>query len=519
MSSRGRNALSARALLVSVAATLASACASFANDVHLSPLFSSLSTAGGGVEVEALAGAVVVHRPSPAADIDHWHLRPLWCRYIGGGGAEHVRSTHDPVAGESYDHFLVPLGDRHVRPDERVTRLLPVFRFKTDRDANGNPRWQLLALPGILWSHDSTGRIVRAVFPFGGVIENFATYDRIDFVLFPLFLRTVRGERVSYHFLFPIINYVDDDRTDKQSGRIWPLVGAKHQGGYDRYFWLWPFFHYHHDGIHAPAQKQRRRWMFWPFVGHQWGGTYSAWSVLWPFFGYARDTGSGFWAWDGPWPLVRFQRPGTSKDVAYRSRVWPFYSYFEGDGLISRWILWPFFNQRSERYRDGSRRGENLIPFWQSWERFDLTGNNTGSWRKLWPLYQRFEDGAYSRTALPALNPLWHMPEVDEHYAWIYELYTRTQVVDVVRERSWGGLWRRESDSHEEREYVSGLWSRRKLRDATGTLRETSLLFGLLRWRSSKRDGFEMLSPSFPGPGWPAARQGWSPSGPQTTEN
>lgn len=509
MSSRGQGALSARDLLLSVAATLTSACASFSQDAHLSPLFSNLSTAGGGRELEALAGAVVVHRPTPDSPIDRWHVRPFWCRYLNAEAGERALAGHAIDSAEVYDHFLVPLGDRHVRPDETVTRLLPVFRYQTDLDQNGNARWRLLALPGIMWSQDSTGRIVRAFFPFGGVIENFATFDRIDFVLFPLFVRTLRGERASYHFLFPIFNYVVDGKTDRTSGRVWPLFGVQHQGGFERRFWLWPFFHYHHDAIHAAKEHQRRRWMFWPFVGREWSETFEAWTVLWPFFGYARDTGSGFWAWDGPWPLVRFQRPGAAKDVAYRSRVWPFYSYYEGDGLISRWIVWPIFNQRSERYRDGSRRGENLIPFWQGWEHFDLAGDNTGSWQKLWPLYQRFEDGAYSRRAIPALNPLWHTPEVDEHYAWIYELYTRESQADVVRERSWGGLWRRESDAHEVREYVSGLWSRRKWRDSAGSVRETSLLFGLLRWRSSESEGFELMRPAFPGPGWPAARQGW----------
>ena len=34
-------------------------------------------------------------------------------------------------------------------------------------------------------------------------------------------------------------------------------------------------------------------------------------------------------------------------------------------------------------------------------------------------------------------------------------------------------------------------------------MRETSLLFGLLRWRVTEGEGFDMLPPAFPGPGWP----------------
>jgi hypothetical protein len=35
-------------------------------------------------------------------------------------------------------------------------------------------------------------------------------------------------------------------------------------------------------------------------------------------------------------------------------------------------------------------------------------------------------------------------------------------------------------------------------------VREHSLLFGLLRWRVTEAEGFDMLRPAFPGPGWPA---------------
>jgi hypothetical protein len=71
------------------------------------------------------------------------------------------------------------------------------------------------------------------------------------------------------------------------------------------------------------------------------------------------------------------------------------------------------------------------------------------------------------------------------------------------RERSFLGLYRRESGRGEERRSLSGLWARRRYEVEGHTVRETSLLFGLLRWRSSDEDGFSMLAPAFPGPGWP----------------
>jgi hypothetical protein len=493
MRKRGRPVWATRTLAPALLVMLAASCATLDEDVHLSPLFSNLSKAGGGREIEALAGAVRIGRPTVGSAANEFLFRPIACHY-------------DYAKDESYTHFLVPLGDIREHPGDTVTRFLPLYRFHTDLDDNGMPRWNLIALPGIFWSGDSTGRVARAFFPFGGVIDDFATYDRITFVLFPLFVKAERGGRTSWHFLFPIFEYVSDEDTGQKSGRFWPFFGISRQGGFDRRFYLWPFFHYQRDRIEHPYPHTR--WMVWPFYGEDWVGTYKAWTVLWPFFGYARDTKSHFWSLEAPWPIVFFQRPGDSTEMAHITRLWPFYSYYRNDrdGLESTWVVWPFFNRRVEKYPTGTRRAENVIPFWQHWQSWDLEGKRTGSWDKLWPLYQRFEDHDKSREAWPALNPLWHNEEFDEHYAWIWEIYTREADGTAVRERSWGGIWRRDSDPDETREYIAGLWSRRKFREGGEIVHETSILFGLLRWRSQPSDRFTWLAPAMPGPGWPARR-------------
>jgi hypothetical protein len=44
-------------------------------------------------------------------------------------------------------------------------------------------------------------------------------------------------------------------------------------------------------------------------------------------------------------------------------------------------------------------------------------------------------------------------------------------------------------------------------------VRETSLLFGLLRWRSRGSDSLEWMLPALPGPGWPLERSTETESG------
>ena len=64
-----------------------------------------------------------------------------------------------------------------------------------------------------------------------------------------------------------------------------------------------------------------------------------------------------------------------------------------------------------------------------------------------------------------------------------------------------------EKDADEDRRYLSVLWSNRRYRQGGEAVSETSLLFGLLRWRSRESDSLELLWPAVPGPGWPVQRE------------
>ena len=145
-----------------------------------------------------------------------------------------------------------------------------------------------------------------------------------------------------------------------------------------------------------------------------------------------------------------------------------------------------------------------IIPFWQSWDRLDKRTGETSDWRKLFPLFQYEREGAWRRGSFPTLDPFWRSELIDEHYSWIWKLYEWEEEAELRRERAWLGLYRRERGLGEDRRSIAGLWSRRKYRDGGRTVRETSLLFGLLRWRVTEDEGFDMLPVAFPGPGWPA---------------
>ena len=121
------------------------------------------------------------------------------------------------------------------------------------------------------------------------------------------------------------------------------------------------------------------------------------------------------------------------------------------------------------------------------------------------------------------INPFPDYQFINEHYAWLWELYTQRTDGEQVRSRSWLGLWRREKDTDEDRRTVSALWSARDYTRAGRLAHERSFLFGLLRYRTVDGGGFTLLRPAFPGPGWPMRRTPSSlapspGSGPRKTE-
>jgi hypothetical protein len=323
------------------------------------------------------------------------------------------------------------------------------------------------------------------------------------FVLWPLYMEVRRGEITTRHVLFPFFAWTEGEGAD--NWHVWPVIGRNQRdGSYDRWFFLWPFFQYHRDNLKAPPYLQSTKWWVWPLVGRHVQGSYQATSVLWPFFGYSSDSRSKYWAIDAPWFLVRIQRPGES-GLATITRLRPFYSSFEDERLTSKWYLWPVANRRTERYADGTREALHVIPFWQRYTRSYDSGREF-EYEKLWPLYKRERLDGLQQIAFPALIPFWRTPHVDRMYSWMWELYTVQRGEGVVRQRSILGLWRRERDEDEDRRYLAGLWSHRRYTWRGEPVSETSLLFGLIRWRSGPEETSGLMAPAFPGPGWPLER-------------
>jgi len=476
---------------------LATSCAAPGSDIHLAPFYTRANTADHRIEHEA-AGGFYLKRIDPTDGTVEWiQYGPIWSNRPHPVDEETGEREHGYVS-----HFLVPLGQATRHEDEAASVLYPLFIWGEKPEKDGTLTWQLAALPGLLMESNEVRGTQAGLFPLVGRFTEFVTFDRLIFIIWPLFIYAERESRVSYHFLWPILGWTTGG--GEKSFRFFPFYShTKWEGRFDRRFFLWPFFHYQRNHLGGGGEEPETIWMFWPVYGKRERGTFDAWTFIWPFFGYSRDPRSDFWAFDAPWPLVRFQRG--PDDKVHRSRLWPFYSYVRADGLETTSFLWPLIQFRHELSEYMERDSTYYIPFWQSWDRTDLTTGQKSAWRKLWPLAQFERDGEWERGSFPTLDPFWRNELIDKHYSWIWKVWEWEQEREMRRERAWLGLYRRERGLGEDRRSVAGLWSRRVYLDEAGRgVRETSLLFGLFRWRVTEGEGFDMLTPAFPGPGWPA---------------
>lgn len=495
--SRGRRLVAGLALL---AAAASSSCAGLSSERHLAPLYSQLSPAGGGTDTE-LFGGMLRNRTDPYTGRSvEWSFRPFFSLW--------------PKRGSDYEaRFLPPLGRFERVGLEKTWYVIPIFRYHSRIEQNdyGEDRWvwNFLMLPGLYLSRHADGRRVSALFPIYGSVKDFLSFDRADFFLFPLWARTQRGDRVRYHFLWPF--FLWSNGVEGRSWRIWPLIGRNEwEGHYDRWFFLWPIFTWQSNRELYGEEQEQKLWTAWPLYGRSSRDGYTSQTYLWPFFGYGSHESNGWWSFDGPWPLVRILEPGET-DGPKRYRFWPFYSYYEGDGLQSRWFLWPFINLREEEYASGRQgRSTNVLPFYRAeddWiEGEDGERQDEAAYRKVWPLWRTDRGEDHSSFSFLELNPLWRTPMIDYHWEWLWQLYIYDREEDRVSQRSWLGIWRRETDADEDRSSIAGLYASRSYTDLGRRVTERSVLFGLLRWRMHEDDGFGMLAPALPGPGWPIDR-------------
>jgi hypothetical protein len=485
----------ARAVIAASLLAASAGCAASRSEIHLAPFYSRHSTAHGTRETEVLGGFLHSVYATETNTRLAASMRPLagW-RNMGGG--------------DWHADILVPFGVAERREGETFSFVIPLYLYRSGELLDGTRESRVAMLPGFLMRNNSERGFRFGWFPFYGKLERFLTHRDVVFVLWPLYVSGESDGREWTYFVWPLLGWTHGG--GERSFRFLPFYShTTLEGRFDRVAVLWPFFQYHRNHLGGGTEEPETVLWIWPLYGRTAQGTYRAHTVLWPFFAYASDPRGDFRAFDAPWPLVRFQSGGLNTSVVSRKRIWPFFGYVEADRMVYHHYLWPLIHRRTETYVDSERESLYVLPFWQSFDRVEHASGRKNAWRKLWPLYQWEREDTLVRGSFPSLDPLPPNHLITYYYGWTWRLwaYERDPVAELYRGRAWLDLYRSECDAGEDRRSLSFLWSRRSYVDAEGrATRETSLLLGLLRWRKIAGSGFDMLSPAFPGPGWPETR-------------
>lgn len=377
-----------------------------------------------GTRTEA-AGPLYYHLKSELAET--WAVPPFFSRtdWIDGDACE-------------YD-FAYPLLTYDRFGSVYRWQLGQLFAFAGGDDQAETPRDRFTIFPFYFQQRSpDTNQNYTALFPIYGHLKNRIFRSEIDFLLWPLYVKTVkrpsagppsddlfqgalyqwlsarRGDVTTYNFLLPFFHLRYGDGLF--GWQAWPLLGSEHKDvitktnswgdaeqipGHDKWFFAWPFFMKQQRGI-GSANPERELLMF-PFYNRLRSPLRDSTSYLTPFgVTITDDRARKYREVDVPWPFIAFAW-GEGKTIR---RVWPFFSQAHTASVESDFYLWPVYTHKGIKGETLDRQRTRLLYFLYSRTVEKNTETSAIKTRTdFWPLFthQRSFDG---RTRLQILAPL-----------------------------------------------------------------------------------------------------------------
>jgi len=407
-----------------------------------------------------------------------------------------------PVA--TYDRF---------GPEYRF-QLLQLLSFSGGATQSGDTKDRFTLFP-IYFQQRSTDENLNytALFPIYGKLKNRLFRDEIDFVLWPLYVKTVRHSMGGSVLTDELLSLEDDQRREKHTGEL------------TTYNFVAPIFHLRYgDGL--------RGWQFWPLAGHEhkevtvrtnsWGDaetvpghdkTFILWPMYWnqtrdigttntahfnaliPFYAAlrspARDSTTYLWPFGLSltedrarefhevgflWPVFAFAR-GEGKTT---TRVWPLFGRSHNAVLERNFYLWPVYRYSRIHSDPLDRRRTQILFFLYSDVRQMNTATEKESHRvDFWPLFTRSKDfsGNSRLQVFSLLEPIFpNNKSIERNYSQLWS------------------VWRSERNAKTHASSQSLLWNLYRHQVMPEGRRKTSLLFGLFQHeRTEAGSGLRLL--------------------------
>lgn len=354
-----------------------------------------------------------------------------------------------PQDNASVRDVFWPLYADHSRKESFSWRFLQTFGADVDTLDPESP-FHVWSFPFWFHGRDRLGQDYAALFPVGGVLRDFLSFDEIRFAAFPLWMETRRHGVDGQNFLWPIFAWAKGNGQHRW--RVFPLVGhSRKDGDWDRHFVLWPLWN---SARYDSGPLAGYEWALVPVFGRAERGLESSWYVLPPFlqFTYGRGRNEGQRRILAPWPFVRIEDSRNE----HKRHFWPLYASTWSDRSRRTNILWPFYQHTRATYGDTEVQAWSLAPLFHRAVERKITpadgplGNRqqsstaandslpappvvagTGhtvtalSYTRLWPLFSRIEHEGRSFVRVPDFSLHRRTGPLERNLLHMGTLYTR----------------------------------------------------------------------------------------------
>lgn len=454
---------------------MALSCASPGADWNLAPFYSRV-TAPNQQRVESLGGIL---RFAQDGETTRWACNPLLWKETRPDGSSEM-------------DFLFPFGRQEDNPNRMrtSTRVWPIYWREKERRPDGVTEIDWALYPFFIGgSADDGSESSLAIFPLGGHLENWLTFDTVDFVLFPFWARTKKDGTTAQHFLFPFFS----QKTGATEGwSLFPFFGwSESPGRSKKRFILWPFFIASETELHK--KEPLYSWFLFPLYGKREQGDYTAQTLLWPFFGWANRPSTQFNSYQF-WPLLKVESATMPQERKLR-RILPFFLSYQDKQTEYTSLLWPIFWKREDHLDSIERQSWHALPLFSHTRTQHADGLKERRTR-IFPFlsWHTFSDGRH-QAATPSLGAV-----VSRNLIYPVSLWQSkgNPAQRTSEKRAFLGLYQElESKGHRRRTvpFLGGTWE-----EPNGVVHH-AWLAGLLRWTTGH--GLNIEAPAFPGPGWP----------------
>ncbi len=353
--------------------------------------------------------------------------------------------------------YLYPLGKWESENGESSWYLVPFFRGNSQKTASNKKNEYTKFYWPIFWGKTKTGESFWGIFPLYGTIYNHYGLDKLRFILWPLYTKSVWGKNYRITMPWPFFSYIKG--PDEHGIKIWPLYEhIVSPGKWEKRFILWPFFLEKKD---LKNPKRSYQWMLLPFYAKQVEGNFTSQSFLWPFFRIANNPDDNLTEVEAPWPFIRYSKDNNSLNM----QLWPLIGFKNAPNLSSYYFIWSCFSHDKQRFNDGS-----ILSSWRLlfFSKIETETNNkeqiTYEKCRIWPLFNYKRVKQCYWFAFPEINPF-DIPEIDLMYGSIFHILELKRTSNAGYTKFLWGLYRHYWNKNENYRAISFLYSSQQNRN------------------------------------------------------